>query len=616
MLYLLVIVLVVVYFIKISDVNNSIEKLKSDVNKLRQQIEGENYSSKTASNQTSQSHVSEVEKFEQSIYSDRQNLPVDKASNSARSSVSKIEDAPNLIAEWFKENWLLKIGVLMILVGFGWFVSYAFINNWIGPVGRIAIGIVAGSLITIFGTVRLGKNHTQGILFTILGSALVVISVLAGQSFYNFFSPLMVLGIVFLVSLYVSFTAVAFSVEKLAVYGLIVSLLAPALAGLQPADLVLIYFYLFVVSASTIWVSIVKGWRMINPIGILGVALYGVSIISNSHYLFDSESSKYIVLMTSYVVSFLYLFVGAWSLAVSKDGEKGATSADVFLTIVSTLLILTFTLSLVPTIFQSLTLALWMIIFAVIGFVVFQKTKNEKLFFIYSLIAILFLGIATSVELSGKTLIIAFAIEAAIVSIASYIVTNRIKIAQVFGFLMILPMLMSFESIASHNWSYYSGMGILHADFAVLLLMSILLLVLGLFYKENNKKENNSEFRLDNIALIISTVYLYIIVWLSAHSLLLNSDTAVFISLFIYTIVGLVTYFVGLFHENDVLKKYGAAMLILVVLRLVFIDVWRMELVLRVITFVVLGVMFISTAFISKEHKSHLNAGESEINKN
>ena len=47
----------------------------------------------------------------------------------------------------------MKLGAALFIVGFGWFVSYAFINNWIGPLGRISIGIVAGVLVMGLGYV-------------------------------------------------------------------------------------------------------------------------------------------------------------------------------------------------------------------------------------------------------------------------------------------------------------------------------------------------------------------------------------------------------------------------------------------------------------------------------
>lgn len=500
------------------------------------------------------------------------------------------DDILDQISIWFKENLILKIGVLMILAGFGWFVSYAFAHNWIGPVGRITLGVLVGSLITIFGTFRLDKNKVQGISFTILGSALVVMSVLAGQYYYNFFSPMVVLLIVFFVSIYVSISAVARSFENLAVYGLLISLLAPFLSHTSQIDLVIMYMYLFVISATSIWISVAKNWPEIVPIGITGILLYSLPIFLGDRI--DITTTKYVILFLSYLISILYLVVNNFSL-IKNELKLG--SSDVYLTIANTAIILGFTTMLVPTIYQSLVISAWMLVYAFSGFLVFTKTKNEKMFFVHSLISILLLAIATSIELNGNTLVIAFAIEAAIISVASFVVTEKIRIAGYFTLLMVVPGLMSMQSLTSSKWSS----GIMHSDFAVLALIASILAILGIFFSINKDNEK-SVFKVHHLLYILSTFYIYSIIWLSSHFLFINSDMAVFISLAIFTIVGLLTHFIGLFNHHVVLKNYGMALLILVVIRLVFVDVWKMELALRIVTFIVLGVMFISTAFISK----------------
>jgi len=652
MIYVLFVLLVIIVFAKMADFNSSIERLRSEINKLKQiggavdvgAVSGQS----PLQNQVYSAGQSEGQ-FQNNHSSDSKLSPLPSKSETYDYQHPEVSD---VFLNWLKENWLLKIGVLMILVGFGWFVSYAFIHEWIGPLGRISIGIIAGALIAVFGTMRLGKNLTQGISFTILGSALVIISVLAGQYLYLFFTPMLVLGIIFIISFYVSFTALAYSTEKLAIYGLLIALFAPLLSHVSlDFDPVSMYIYLLVIAVSTVWISVVKGWRLGNPVGVIGVLMYSLPIFMGQHDHFLDDSTKYLTLLIAFIISFLYLFVSAWSLinkdkklewktssregrvhdlgraSCVEDSEIGATTNDVFLTIVSTIIILGFTLSLVPTAYQSLVLVFWMLVYAASGFIVFQSTKNEKLFYIHSLVAILFLAIATSIELSGKTLIIIFAIEAAVISIASFLVTNKIKTSQNFGLLMIAPMVMSLDSIASSNWQYGSGdvSAIFNVDFFVLLVLGLILGGLGLFYGSNRSSDGGVEtaetvritgiissgfsFEIYHLAFIFSTIYFYIIIWLSAHLAIYNQATAVLISLIIYTIVGLFSYFVGLFNGNNVVKKYGAVLLILVVLRLVLVDVWSMELSLRVVTFIVLGVMFISTAFISKNRKNEINEG-------
>lgn len=46
--------------------------------------------------------------------------------------------------------WLNRIGIVATLIGVSYFIKYAFDNNWIGPSGRIAIGIIAGIAVVLW----------------------------------------------------------------------------------------------------------------------------------------------------------------------------------------------------------------------------------------------------------------------------------------------------------------------------------------------------------------------------------------------------------------------------------------------------------------------------------
>ncbi len=513
--------------------------------------------------------------------------------------MSPTEESQSDLSDWFRENTILKIGIMMILLGFGWFVSYAFIHNWIGPVGRITIGVVLGSLITIFGTIRLSKNRVQGNAFTILGTALVIITVLAGEYYYSFFSPLVVLLIVFLVSLYVVLSSVIYSDEKLAFYGVLVSLLAPYISHTTGMDNIVLFLYLSAISISTIWVSIAKNWKSIILTGLTGVLMYSTSnVFAASFYQIEM---KYLLLFIAYGISLIYMFTEMWIIIKNKFDTSGS---ELYISVINSILILGFTNKIVPKVFQSLTLSFWMIVFAVTGFLVFIKTRNQKLFYIHSCISIFFLAVATSIELSGPTLVIAFAIESAIIAITGYLVTNDIKISEYLSATISLPAILSLSSIASNKWNQ----GIMHSDFVVLAVMGLILAILAVFYRLNvNENDTSQDIKLYQFYLIVSSFYALVLVWLCSHALISDNDTAVFISLLVYTVTGLGTYFSGVFNKKNFLKKYGTTLLVLVVLRLLIVDVWRMELSLRIVTFIVLGVLFISTAFISKnrdvEHK-------------
>ena len=48
------------------------------------------------------------------------------------------------------QDWLNRIGIIAILIGVSYFLKYAFENNWIGPSGRVTIGLFAGVALVVW----------------------------------------------------------------------------------------------------------------------------------------------------------------------------------------------------------------------------------------------------------------------------------------------------------------------------------------------------------------------------------------------------------------------------------------------------------------------------------
>ena len=56
------------------------------------------------------------------------------------------------------QKWLLGIGVLILIIGIGFFLKYAFDQQWIGPAVRISIGFVVGLALLLGGSVCRRQN--------------------------------------------------------------------------------------------------------------------------------------------------------------------------------------------------------------------------------------------------------------------------------------------------------------------------------------------------------------------------------------------------------------------------------------------------------------------------
>src|SRR5579872_2215202 len=56
-------------------------------------------------------------------------------------------------------HWLNRIGIAALLIGISYFLKFAFDNNWIGPAGRVAIGLVSGIAIIVWSERFRRKGH-------------------------------------------------------------------------------------------------------------------------------------------------------------------------------------------------------------------------------------------------------------------------------------------------------------------------------------------------------------------------------------------------------------------------------------------------------------------------
>ena len=94
-----------------------------------------------------------------------------------------------------------------------------------------------------------------------------------------------------------------------------------------------------------------------------------------------------------------------------------------------------------------------------------------------------------------------------------------------------------------------------------------------------------------------------------SQSLFNTEAISVTVALFIYTVAGLISYSYGRIATSSTWKRVGVLLLSTVVLRLGLIDVWGMELVWKIVTFLGIGLLFIATALLERSHDKR-QAGE------
>ena len=296
--WLIGIIATVVLFNKISKTEKKVDILQHDLRVMRKKLRSLNTKSAAAdsSGQSKQLTQSSNSSTVDNSVTDKQHSPqpsmvleslrqkVESNANDfgsrpvAETSFQSNSNIENALYNWFKEDWLMKVGVLLILCGLGWFLSYAFTNGIIGPVGQISLGYLVGIVCLGYGHLRLDKYESQGSIVMVLGMAFVVATTFAARLVYEMFNPTVGVFISLAAISFVLFQSLVINRKSLATVGLIVAGIVPF--WLQPGEPsefgVLIYA--IIISAIIFASLLYRNWLLLPILNAVGLVLYSLLI--------------------------------------------------------------------------------------------------------------------------------------------------------------------------------------------------------------------------------------------------------------------------------------------------------------------------------------------------
>jgi len=176
-----------------------------------------------------------------------------------------MERNPDL-EKFIGENLVNKIGIAVLVLAIGFFVKYAIDNNWIGPVGRVAIGILAGGL--LIGTAhRLRKNfHAFSSVLAGGGLAVLYFSITLAFSQFHLFNQTTAFLILIGITCFSVVLSLLYDREELGVIALVGGLLSPFLVSGSQANYLALFFYLLILNIGLLFIAFNKLWRILNTL--------------------------------------------------------------------------------------------------------------------------------------------------------------------------------------------------------------------------------------------------------------------------------------------------------------------------------------------------------------
>ena len=172
-------------------------------------------------------------------------------------------------------RWLNRIGILAIISAVTFFLKYAFDNNWIGPSGRVAIGVLLGAAMLPWSHWLLQRGYSyfsEGIAG--LGAAVLYLSIWAGCQFYKLYS----LGVGFYSMIVITGCMAAVALgrnsQRIALLSLIGGFLTPVLVSEGKDAQVVLFTYLLILGAGLLALEMRRDWRSLTPISFLLTQFY------------------------------------------------------------------------------------------------------------------------------------------------------------------------------------------------------------------------------------------------------------------------------------------------------------------------------------------------------
>ncbi len=168
-------------------------------------------------------------------------------------------------------TWLLRLGVLILVMGIGFFLKYSIDREYIGPLGRVGLSILAGVGLLAFGIQLLGKKfHAFGLGMIGAGIATLYFAVFAAFSFYHLIDTVAAFALMTLITVCAAALAVRFHSMLVAILGILGGYGTPIMLATGVVNFPGLFSYELLLGCGVLGISYYKKWHLLNYLSFVG----------------------------------------------------------------------------------------------------------------------------------------------------------------------------------------------------------------------------------------------------------------------------------------------------------------------------------------------------------
>lgn len=220
-------------------------------------------------------------------------------------------------------QWFNRVGILAVLIGMAWFLKLAIDNHWIGPAGRVIIGLIAGG--ALIGWSERFRNRgfaTFSYSLKALGSGILYLSLWAAYGLFALISSSTAFGAMIVVTAFNGYMCWVQNSELLALYAIVGGFSTPLLLSNGENHEVTLFSYLLLLNVAVLILVVLRPWSRLLFGAFLGTVLFflGWSIRFYSDAQFERT--------TFFLSVFFLIFAFAPRLVRLPDSGESLAGAD------------------------------------------------------------------------------------------------------------------------------------------------------------------------------------------------------------------------------------------------------------------------------------------------
>ena len=210
------------------------------------------------------------------------------------------------LEKFIGENLVSKIGIAILVLAIGFFVKYAIDQNWMGPVARVAVGILCGGI--LIALAHKFRSSYKGFSSVLAGGGMAVFYftiTLAYQQFH-LFSQTTAFIIMIVITIFAVVLALLYDKQELAIIALIGGFLAPLLVSTGSGNYKILFTYLIILNSGLLVLAYSKAWRLLNLFSfIFTVLMFGSWLIFLNNEPADTFKNGFLFATVFYLLFFI-----------------------------------------------------------------------------------------------------------------------------------------------------------------------------------------------------------------------------------------------------------------------------------------------------------------------